>query len=549
MRIKMDGHLVWPVDPDVDAVSQKKNKKKETGSEQSSWKRPRFESNLKDGNEGNLPSAVIPDSSHRSEAPMAVDEVVVKTSRKGKEKVTESSHLPNVDIAAEDRRKLKIGLKANRLEMDPPLSTPTRQTSGRGNNHIAPGDTTKEVPPTSSKLPSDGIMEESVNQMTTLLSNILEHHGHANQRLASLEEDLVHAKREEEKLKATIEALEREKREMNAKVALMERKDLYKLLEGKMEGFQIANHPETIGGFKNLNLTITKKWVEIPTFNLEEFEKCPDTDDFSVDKFFGLQDPTSPDDVQAGPDFEEDLITNERLRLRVESRNLTAEPQRLTRSTSIRLEYEPTILFDIPPMDNQALPVTLDLIVDAHKDPSSLPSSQIVLVPAFVDLIQYASSPENEGSEDEGWPQIRDEDMQQSLPVWIFVPIHGNNHWSLAIIRIINDGAMLAHLDSFRGTHDPDVIFHVLRTFLCLIMPIDPALVQTVIMNLDQQKDGHLCGKHVLQMLVGAGMKESRLDRCFWEVGLRSIATLDQVMSFDLLFSMYLSGKMSGLSM
>ncbi|KAL2621931.1 hypothetical protein R1flu_002136 [Riccia fluitans] len=256
----MDGHLVEPLDPDVDTTSQKKNKKKQMGSEQPSRKRPRSESDPKDGNEGNLPSAV-------------------ETLRKGKEKVTESSHLPNVDtdvdIVAEERRTLKIGMKARRLEMDPPLSTPIGQTSDRGNNHIPAGDTTKEVPPTSSKLPSDGIIEESVNQMTTMLSNILEHHGRANQCLASLEEDLVHAKIEEEKLKATIEALEKEKSEMNAKVALMERKDLYKFLEAKMEGFQIANHPGTIGGFENLNLTITRKWVEIPTLNLEEFEKCP----------------------------------------------------------------------------------------------------------------------------------------------------------------------------------------------------------------------------------------------------------------------------------
>ncbi|KAL2623335.1 hypothetical protein R1flu_003540 [Riccia fluitans] len=158
MRIKMDGYLVWPVDLDVDAVSQKKNKKKETGSKQPSRKHPRSESNPKDGNKGNLPSAVILDSSHRSKAPVAVDEVVVETLRKGKEKVTKSSHLPNVDIAAEDKRRLKIGLKANRLEMDPPLLTPTRQTFDRGSNHIALGDTTKEVPPTSSKLPSNGIM-------------------------------------------------------------------------------------------------------------------------------------------------------------------------------------------------------------------------------------------------------------------------------------------------------------------------------------------------------------------------------------------------------
>ncbi|KAL2641269.1 hypothetical protein R1flu_008856 [Riccia fluitans] len=114
--------------------------------------------------------------------------------------------------------------------------------------------------------------------------------------------------------------------------------------------------------------------------------------------------------------------------------------------------------------------------------------------------------------------EIRDKDMQKSLPAWIFVPIHGNNHWSLAIIRIHNNVAMLAHLDSFRGTHDQEAIFHVLRTVLCLTMPIDLALVQTGIMNIEQQHDGHSCGKHVLQMLVGAGKKESEgLDRCFRE--------------------------------
>ncbi|KAL2611812.1 hypothetical protein R1flu_023504 [Riccia fluitans] len=148
MRIKMDGHLVEPLDLDVDATSQKKNKKKQMGSEQPSRKHPRSESDPKDGNEENLPSAV-------------------ETSRKGKERVTESSHLPDVDIdmdvVAEERRTLKIGMKVNRLEMDPPLLTPTRQTSDRGNNHIPAGDTTKKVPPTSSKLPSDGIMEESIN--------------------------------------------------------------------------------------------------------------------------------------------------------------------------------------------------------------------------------------------------------------------------------------------------------------------------------------------------------------------------------------------------
>ncbi|KAL2623212.1 hypothetical protein R1flu_003417 [Riccia fluitans] len=472
--------------------------------------------------------------------------------------------------------------------------------------------------------------------MTTVLSNILEHHARKNQRLASLEEDLAYAKLEEEKLKATIEALEKEKSEMNVIVALMERKDLYDLLEAKMEGSQIANHLRTIGGFENLNLTITKKWVEIPMLNLEEFEKCPvnfldfvrghhtlqdevdrtgidvcyqslldalkatartlpnslivfeymrsifdsyvnssndpnvqplvkklDADDFSVDKFFGLQDPTSPDDVQANP--------------------------------------------------------------------SSPPPPQIVPVPALVDLTQYASSPENEGSEDQGWPckndltkadlesvmykgcylwgdvinmyineaflkkpreqlhnmfyvntfwftkaselvarydktnhgeeamikitrlwksicpELHDEDMQGNLLVWIFVPIHGKNHWSLAIIRLHNDDAWLAHLDSSQGPHDPEAIFHILKQVLYFIVPIDPALVMTGIMNVEQQQDGHSCGKHVLQMLVGAARKESDgLDRCFREEGLRYIATLDQVRSFDVVFGMYLSSKWAG---
>ncbi|KAL2642557.1 hypothetical protein R1flu_010144 [Riccia fluitans] len=255
-------------------------------------------------------------------------------------------------------------------------------------------------------------------------------------------------------------------------------------------------------------------------------------------------------------------------------------------------------------MDNPARPITLDSTVDAREDPSSLPQSQIVPVLALVDLTQYVSFPENEGSEDQRWPRkedltkedlestcyqrrylrrdvinmninerflkkpreqlhnmfyintfwftkanelvarydktnhaeeamiqitrlrnsicpkIRDEDMQQSLQVWIFMPIHGNNHWSLAIIWIINDVAMLAHLDSFRETHDPEAIFCVLRTFVCLTMPIDSKKVQTGIMNVDQQKDGHSCRKHMLQMLAGPDKKELGLDRCFWEDGL-----------------------------
>ncbi|KAL2613791.1 hypothetical protein R1flu_025483 [Riccia fluitans] len=86
--------------------------------------------------------------------------------------------------------------------------------------------------------------------------------------------------------------------------------------------------------------------------NVQPLVKGLDADDFSVDKFFSLQDPTSPDDVQASPDFEEDLRTNERLRLQAKVRNLGAEPLWVTRSTRVCLDYEPTILPDVPPTDN-----------------------------------------------------------------------------------------------------------------------------------------------------------------------------------------------------
>ncbi|KAL2631502.1 hypothetical protein R1flu_016188 [Riccia fluitans] len=45
--------------------------------------------------------------------------------------------------------------------------------------------------------------------------------------------------------------------------------------------------------------------------NVQSLVKGLDADDFSMDKFFGLQDPTSSNDAQASPDFEDDLRTNE----------------------------------------------------------------------------------------------------------------------------------------------------------------------------------------------------------------------------------------------
>ncbi|KAL2632051.1 hypothetical protein R1flu_016737 [Riccia fluitans] len=210
--------------------------------------------------------------------------------------------------------------------------------------------------------------------------------------------------------------------------------------------------------------------------NVQPLVKGLDADDFSVDKFFGLQDPTSSDDVQASPDFEEDLRINERLRLQAKS--------------------------------------------------------QIVPIPTLVDLTQYTSSPENEGSEDQGCP------CKNNLTKTVLESaMYKGRYVRGDVINMYINEAFLKKL--CEQLHN---MFYV-NTFSFtkaseLVMGI---------MNVEQQQDGHSCGKHVLQMLAGAAKKESKgLDRCFREEGLRYIATLDQVRSFDLVFGMYLSGKLAG---
>ncbi|KAL2603201.1 hypothetical protein R1flu_013175 [Riccia fluitans] len=48
-----------------------------------------------------------------------------------------------------------------------------------------------------------------------------------------------------------------------------------------------------------------------------------------------------------------------------------AKPQWVTRSTRVRLDYEPNNPSpDVPPTDNPTCPITLDLSVDAREDPS-----------------------------------------------------------------------------------------------------------------------------------------------------------------------------------
>ncbi|KAL3702260.1 hypothetical protein R1sor_020282 [Riccia sorocarpa] len=248
-----------PVDPD-EANKSQKHKKKPAATQERAPKRPKSEPKPK-----------------TSEPPVVAEEQGGTFSRKGKEKVDGFPTQPPVDTVAEERLMTKLAVKASRLDsfVDPSLPTPTGQTSGCGSNQMCAADFTAQVNQNFGNLPCEGQMTQSMSNMASTLSMAMEEHTHVWKFWASLEVQLAQAKKEEEVLKAKILVLEKEKRLMNERVAMMEKKDLYELLDAKMQGYQIANHPGAVGDFENLNLTITLKWTGIPTVDLDKFEKCP----------------------------------------------------------------------------------------------------------------------------------------------------------------------------------------------------------------------------------------------------------------------------------
>ncbi|KAL3697187.1 hypothetical protein R1sor_011263 [Riccia sorocarpa] len=142
------------------------------------------------------------------------------------------------------------------------------------------------------------------------------------------------------------------------------------------------------------------------------------------------------------------------------------------------------------------------------------------------------------------FPDLRDGDLLTGMPAWIFIPVHGKQHWSLAIIRLIGNQCRLCHLDSHTGIHETSKIFHVLKTFVAHTLLIDTNQIVEDIFEIDEKRNEYTCGFHVLQMLAGAGKKELALDRCYMVERLQSIAKLDQVTSFEIMMSSYLEGKL-----
>ncbi|KAL3675407.1 hypothetical protein R1sor_025355 [Riccia sorocarpa] len=154
-----------------------------------------------------------------------------------------------------------------------------------------------------------------------------------------------------------------------------------------------------------------------------------DAEDFSAEKIPGAAVALTPDDD--GPDYETSLSERQRLKIQSDLLATAAEPQRMTRSTRTRLEYEPVLLSMSPPTKHDIVggtsdtptpsppsSIPIDLTNDGLDGSSSPPPSQIVPTNAFVDLTQYISSPENNGSKDQGWPSRDDltkEDLQSGM--------------------------------------------------------------------------------------------------------------------------------------
>ncbi|KAL3693691.1 hypothetical protein R1sor_007342 [Riccia sorocarpa] len=732
MKVKMDGRLVEPVDPDEADKSQKR-KKKSASTQEGAPKRPKSEPKPK-----------------TSEPPVVAEEQEGTFSRKGKEKVDGFPTQPPVDTVAEERFMTKLAVKASRLDsfVDPSLPTPTGQTSGRGSNQMSAADFTAQVNQISGNLPCEGQMTQSMSNMASTLSMAMEEHSRVWKFWASLEDQLAQAKKEEEVIPTLdLDKFEKCPSDYPVFAPFAEGWDGWKensplcvhplgflpsintgvrthmfhfncfweyastrricptcrtaLPDSTYEFFCTIFIPE---GVESIDPNTGEKEVMDEEVNAEELEAGRgrhiirndvdvlndnesrrfallevnkalklwrgdvvileymtdvfdsyvnhdndpdvrplvarlDAEDFSVEKIPGAAVALTPDDD--GPDYETSLSERQRLKIQSDLLATAAEPQRMTRSTRTRLEYEPVLLSTSPPTKHDIVggtsdtpipsppsSIPIDLTNDGLDGSSSPPPSQIVPTNAFVDLAQYISSPENNGSKDHGWPsrddltkedlqsgmlpgkhlrgdvinayikkrfldrgrdkmhnmffvntfwfpkaselvdrydrtsqseeamisiarlrrsicpKLCDGDLQGQLPAWIFIPIHGSNHWSLAIIRLHEQYCHIVHLDSCVDIHVPTVIFHVLKTFVSLTMKVDVTKIEHKSVTVDQHKDDFKCGIHVLQMLCGASMKEAQLDRCFWVEGLSSIATTELVTSFWLMLGLYLEWKL-----
>ncbi|KAL3690063.1 hypothetical protein R1sor_016372 [Riccia sorocarpa] len=265
MQVKFDGELCEPVDPDS-------KKRRRTPSKPTPNKRPRETS----GNT-KLPVGAEDEPTNLSSGEPSNQQ---PTPDKGKAVVEDESTRLDPNLAAKmEKARVKEATRRS-LEQDP-LTVPGFAVNDRGESSgqrskgnldsSCPSRPTTEVEKTAEGVHGWG--DEMLRNV--MIAN--QERDQIQSRLKQAEEKLLKVEavrnandesdRIQERLKEAeekIKALEQEKKEMLERALMMERPDLYELLESKLTGYQIRGHPYGIASFPDVNLTITKKWTTFP---------------------------------------------------------------------------------------------------------------------------------------------------------------------------------------------------------------------------------------------------------------------------------------------
>ncbi|KAL3681082.1 hypothetical protein R1sor_024038 [Riccia sorocarpa] len=86
---------------------------------------------------------------------------------------------------------------------------------------------------------------------------------------------------------------------------------------------------------------------------------------------------------------------------------------------------------------------------------------------------------------------------------YLVVPIHGENHWSLAVIRFngSHDSCVVHHMDSVHESHDTKQIGTFLNAWIEYGLQVDMT-TKIESTRITQQTNGYDCGVHVLYVIT-----------------------------------------------
>ncbi|KAL2608604.1 hypothetical protein R1flu_027177 [Riccia fluitans] len=121
----------------------------------------------------------------------------------------------------------------------------------------------------------------------------------------------------------------------------------------------------------------------------------------------------------------------------------------------------------------------------------------------------------------------------------LIIPIHfGDNdyHWSLAVIHLGKERCTIYHLDSYRGTHNSQVVTRALSLFAAVALNRSPEDIYVGEYYTPQQTGNYECGYHVMQFLSKVAEVKGDLGPYFDNESACHFATSWDVKSFEICF-------------